>query len=64
VLSVSRFGGIVTPKKKYITMKYLKILVDVRIWHLKPYTIKEKTISGCNISESGFLCFKLIITWK
>ncbi len=44
-------------------MEYVKILVNITIWHLKPYWVRYK-VSGNNLSEFGFLCFKLIITWK
>lgn len=44
-------------------MKYLKILIDVRLWHLIPYHLKERNISDNLITEFGWLCFKLIITW-
>lgn len=45
-------------------MKYIKIIVDLHIWHLKPYHLKERNISDNRITEFGLLCFKLIITWK
>lgn len=44
-------------------MKYCKILINLGIWHLKPYKIIH-TISKDDLTEYGFLCFKLIITLK
>jgi hypothetical protein len=44
-------------------MKYCKILINLTIWHLKPYKLKQ-LLCGANLTEYGFLCFKLIITGK
>ena len=45
-------------------MRYLKINIDLRIWHLIPYHLKEQVICDNRITEFGWLCFKLIVTWK
>jgi len=42
-------------------MKYCKILINLSIWHLKPYKLKQ-VLSDNKLIEYGFLCFKLIIT--
>jgi hypothetical protein len=41
-------------------MKYYKILIDLRLWHLKPYAYKHE-VGNRKYVEYGFLCFKLII---
>ncbi len=43
-------------------MKYCKILINLTIWHLKPYRI-EHFISKDYLVEYGFLCIKLLITY-
>jgi hypothetical protein len=49
-------------------MKYLKILIDLRLWHLIPYKMPMEEFEAKNnkvkFTEFGFLCFKLIIIWK
>jgi hypothetical protein len=42
-------------------MKYYKILINITIWHLKPYKIKHMNISNSDVIEYGFLCFKFIM---
>ncbi len=44
-------------------MKFIKILIDIKLWHLKPYKIKGK-IGEHLVSERGFLCFKFVIVYK
>jgi hypothetical protein len=41
-------------------MKYYKILIDLKLWHLKPYKFKHD-IGNRKYQEYGFLCFKLVI---
>ena len=41
-------------------MKYYKILIDLRLWHLKPYVYKHE-VGNRKYVEYGFLCFKLVI---
>lgn len=38
---------------------YYKILIDLRLWHLKPYCIL-RSIQNVKIYEYGFLCLKFI----
>ena len=44
-------------------MRYIKILINISLWHLKPYHLKGN-IDSSLITEFGWLCFKLIITWN
>jgi len=44
-------------------MRFVKILIDIKIWHLKPYKMKGD-IGDHVVSEFGFLCFKLVIVWE
>jgi hypothetical protein len=41
-------------------MKYCKILIDVKLWHLKPYKFIHE-IGNRKYIEYGFLCFKLLL---
>lgn len=45
-------------------MKYLKILIDLKLWHLIPYRIEYQKLSNNHLTEFGWLCLKIIITWK
>lgn len=42
-------------------MKYYKILINITIWHLRPYKINHENVNGSKIIEYGFLCFKFVI---
>lgn len=44
-------------------IKYLKVVIDLTVWHLKPFKFNEK-VSENNLTIFGFMCFKLIVTWK
>jgi len=44
-------------------MRYVKILVNPWLWHLIPYKLKINP-QGEILTEFGWLCFKLIITWR
>jgi hypothetical protein len=41
-------------------MKYYKILIDLTLWHLKPYKFSHE-VGKKKYIEYGFLCFKLVI---
>ena len=49
-------------------MKYLKILIDLRLWHLIPYKMPMEELEArggrVKFTEVGWLCFKLIVTWR
>jgi hypothetical protein len=44
-------------------MKYCKLLINLTLWHLKPYEVRH-FIQNTHITEYGFLCFKLILEKK
>ena len=41
-------------------MKHYKILIDLKLWHLKPYKFIHE-VGMKKYQEYGFLCFKLVI---
>jgi hypothetical protein len=41
-------------------MKYYKVMVDLTIWHLRPFK-NNHTVQNKNYIEYGFLCFRLVI---
>ena len=44
-------------------MKYSKILIDLKLWHLIPYKI-ERVIQDMNLIEYGFLYFRLVNSYE
>lgn len=41
-------------------MKYYKVLVNLTLWHLRPYKYKWK-VAEKEYIEYGFLCFKYVV---
>lgn len=41
--------------------KFCKILINITLWHLRPYKVKQ-FVNNTHLVEYGFLCFKLVIS--